>query len=70
MIKEILKDTLLGILSITMIFISLICVAYFLLNKVGVVSILLGFIGFWILSPAIQAWKDYFWYFFNRNKEN
>lgn len=70
MIKEIIKDMILGILAVSMVFIGLICIAYFLVKGVGIISILLGFVGFYILSPAIQAWKDYFWYFFNRNREN
>lgn len=70
MIKEILKDMILVILAVSMVFVGLLCIAYLIVNGLGIASVLLGFAGFYILSPAIQAWKDYFWYFFNRNKEN
>jgi hypothetical protein len=69
-LKEILKDMLNGVLAITMLFIGLICTAYFLVKGVSIISIVIGYVGFWILSPAIQSWKDYFWYFFNKDKEN
>ena len=70
MIKEIIKDIVLHILAVSIVFGGLLCVAYFMVNSIGITSILLGLVGFYILSPAIQSWKDYIWYFFNRGKEN
>jgi hypothetical protein len=70
MFIEIIKDMLLIVLAVTAVFIGIVSIAYLLVHGAGIVSILVGFVGFYILSPAIQAWKDYIWYFFNKNKEN
>jgi hypothetical protein len=47
-----------------MVFFGVYLTHYFLSHDVSVISFTVGIIGVWILSPAIETWKDaaYYWY--------
>lgn len=70
MIKEIIKYLVLYSLAATLVLMGVLSTVYAIVNNLEIATFFLGIGGIYILSPAIQAWYDIIWYFFNQDKES
>lgn len=62
--KTFLKRAIFYFFGYLAVFFAVYLTHYFLTQPISVVSFLVGIIGIWLLSPAIETWKDaaYYWY--------
>jgi hypothetical protein len=56
-IKELLKS----FVAVLVIMIGVICLNFYMTHTIGIVSILVGGLGFFILHPAVEKWKKRIW---------
>jgi hypothetical protein len=56
-IKEILKS----FVATLVVVIGVICLNFYMTHTIGIVSILVGGLGFFILHPAVKKWEKTIW---------
>jgi hypothetical protein len=56
-IKELLKL----FVAVLVVMIGVICLNFYMTHTIGIVSILVGGLGFFILYPAVKKWEKTIW---------
>jgi hypothetical protein len=56
-IKELLKS----FVAVLVVMIGVICLNFYMTHTIGIVSILVGGLGFFILYPAVKKWEKTIW---------
>jgi hypothetical protein len=56
-IKELLKS----FVAVLVVMIGVICFNFYITHTIGIVSILIGGLGFFILYPAVKKWEKTIW---------
>jgi hypothetical protein len=68
--KKVLFDTLMNMMSMFMIFLGATAVTYLIVEPLTVGSFISGIAGIWILSPAVELWKNTFRGWFSKESKN